>query len=200
MKPPTSREKVYSLIFDHSPVSMPEISKITGLNYKYVFQVIKALRRENYLTTTPTGKLVVLDKKGLIFKWAKDKDVILNSLTPITLKLIPDYNLRELALFSGNSVLWLLGRIISPAGGILYVREKTFKELIELKDPEGYPFKVYIYDDFYFKIRKELNGYYIPSWGMILADMLVQGTYTRLFDDVFETVVSIIEGERNEEG
>lgn len=74
--------------------------------------------------------------------------------------------------------------------------KKTLEELLELKDPEGYPFKVYIYDDFYFRIRKELNGYYVPSWGMILADMLVQGTYTRLFDDVFETIISIIEGEK----
>lgn len=198
MKPPTSREKVYSLIFDHSPISMPEISRITEMNYKYVFQVVRTLRKENYLTTTPSGKLMVIDRKGLIFKWVKDKDVILNSLSPVTIKLVPDYDMRNLVLFSGNSALWLLGKIISPAGGILYTSEKTFKELMEFKDSKGYPFKVYIYDDFYFKIRKELNGYYIPSWGMILADMLVQGTYTRLFDDVFETVVSIIEGEKNE--
>lgn len=199
MKPPTSREKVYSLIFDCSPISTPEISRITGMNYKYVFQVVRTLRKENYLTTTPSRKLVVLDRKGLIFKWAKDKEVILNSLSPITLKLIPDYDMRELVLFSGNSALWLLGKVITPAGGILYASEKTFKELMKFKDPKGYPFKVCIYDDFYFKIRKELNGYYIPSWGMILADMLVQGTYTRLFDDVFETIVSIIESEKNEE-
>jgi len=199
VKPPTSREKVYSLIFDRSPISIPEISRITGMNYKYVFQVVRTLRKENYLTTTPSRKLVVLDKKGLIFKWAKDKEVILNSLSPITLKLVPDYDMRDLVLFSGNSALWLLGKVITPAGGILYASEKTFKELMKFKDPEGYPFKVCIYDDFYFKIRKELNGYYIPSWGMILADMLVQGTYTRLFDDVFETIVSIIEGEKNEE-
>lgn len=200
MKPPTSREKVYSLIFDHSPISTPEISRVTGMNYKYVFQVVRTLRKENYLTTTPSGKLVVLDRKGLIFKWAKDKEIILNSLSPITIKLIPDYDLRELVLFSGNSALWLLGKIISPAGGILYTSEKTFEELIGLKDPGGYPFKVYIYDDFYFRTRKELNGYYIPSWGMVLADILVQGTYTRLFDDIFETIVSIIEGERDEKG
>ena len=200
MKPPTSREKVYSLIFDHSPISIPEISRVTGMNYKYVFQVVRTLRKENYLTTTPSGKLVVLDRKGLIFKWAKDKEVILNSLSPITLKLVPDYDMRNLALFSGNSALWLLGKIISPAGGILYTTEKTFEELLELKDPEGYPFKVYIYDDFYFRIRKELNGYYVPSWGMVLADMLVQGAYTRLFDDVFETIVSTIKGGKNEAG
>jgi len=199
VKPPTSREKVYSLIFDHSPISIPEISRVTGMNYKYVFQVVRTLRKEDYLTTTPSGKLVVLDRKGLIFKWAKDKEVILNSLSPITLKLVPDYDMRNLALFSGNSALWLLGKIISPAGGILYTTEKTFEELLELKDPEGYPFKVYIYDDFYFRIRKELNGYYVPSWGMALADMLVQGMYTRLFDDVFETIVSTIKGGENEE-
>ena len=35
---------------------------------------------------------------------------------------------------------------------------------------------------------------------MILADMLVQGTYTRLFDDVFETIVSTIKGGKDEEG
>jgi len=169
------------------------------MNYKYVFQVVKTLRKDNYLTTTPSGKLMIIDRKGLIFKWAKDKQVILNSLSPVTIKLIPDYDLRNLVLFSGNSAIWLLGKIISPAGGILYTSEKTFKELMKFKDPEGYPFKVYIYDDFYFKIKKELNGYYIPSWGMVLADMLVQGTYTRLFDDVFETIVSIIEGGMNEE-
>ncbi|WP_456395622.1 hypothetical protein [Thermococcus sp.] len=199
VKPPISREKVYSLLFDHSPISIPEIARITGMNYKYVFQVVRTLRKKNYLTKTPSGKLVVLDRKGLIFRWAKDKGIILNSLSPVTMKLIPDYDLRDLVLFSGNSALWLLGRIISPAGGILYTSEKTFEELLELKDPEGYPFKVYIYDDFYFRIRKELNGYYIPGWGMILADMLVQGTYTRLFDDVFETIVSTIKGEKNEE-
>ncbi|MFA4640553.1 hypothetical protein [Pyrococcus kukulkanii] len=187
------------MIFDHSPLSIPEISRITGMNYKYVFQVVRILRKENYLTMTSEGKLVVLDRKGLIFKWAKDKEVILNSLSPVTLKLVPDYDLRDFVLFSGNSALWLLGKIINPAGGILYANERTFKKLIELRDPEGYPFKVYIYDDFYFKIRKELSGYYIPSWGMILADMLVQKTYARLFDDVFETVISIIEGEKNEE-
>jgi len=199
MKPPTSREKVYSVIFDSTLTSIPEISRITEMNYKYVFQVVRTLRKENYLTTTSEGKLIILDRKGLILKWAKDKEVILNSLSPVTLKLVPDYDLRDLALFSGNSALWLLGKITSPAGGILYASEKTFKMLTELKDPEGYPFKVYIYDDFYFRIKKELNGYYIPSWGMILADMLVQGTYTRIFDDVFETVVSVIEGERDEE-
>ncbi len=199
MKPPTSREKVYSVIFDSTLTSIPEISRITEMNYKYVFQVVRTLRKENYLTTTSEGKLIILDRKGLILKWAKDKEVILNSLSPVTLKLVPDYDLRDLALFSGNSALWLLGKITSPAGGILYASEKTFKMLTELKDPEGYPFKVYIYDDFYFRIKKELNGYYIPGWGMILADMLVQGTYTRIFDDVFETVVSVIEGERDEE-
>lgn len=198
MKPPTSREKVYSVIFDSTPISIPEISRITEMNYKYVFQVVRTLRKENYLTTTSDGKLIILDRKGLILKWAKDKEVILNSLSPVTIKLIPDYDLRDSVLFSGNSALWLLGRITSPAGGILYASEKTFKRLTELKDPEGYPFKVYIYDDFYFRIKKELNGYCIPSWGMILADMLVQGTYTRLFDDVFETVVSTVEGEGDE--
>jgi len=199
MKPPTSREKVYSVIFDSSPISIPEISRITEMNYKYVFQVVRTLRKEKYLTTVSEGKLIILDRKGLILKWAKDKEVILNSLSPVTLKLVPDYDIRDLVLFSGNSALWLLGKITSPVGGILYASEKTFKMLTELKDPEGYPFKVYIYDDFYFRIKKELNGYHIPSWGMILADMLVQGTYTRIFDDVFETVVSIIEGERDEE-
>ncbi len=200
MKPPTSREKVYALLFDHTPISVPEISRITGMNYKYVFQVVRTLRKENYLTVVPGGKLMILDRKGLIFRWAKDKEIILNSLSPVTMRLIPDYDLRDLVLFSGNSALWLLGRVISPAGGILYASERTFKELMKFRDPEGYPFKVYIYDDFYFKIRKELNGYYIPGWGVILADMLVQGTYTRLFDDVFETVVSTIEGEKNEGG
>lgn len=199
MKPPTSREKIYSLIFDHSPISIPKISKSTEMNYKYVFQVVRTLRKEEYLTTTPSGKLLIIDRKGLIFRWAKDKEVILKSLSPVTIKLIPDYDLKDSVLFSGNSTLWLLGKIISPAGGILYTSEKTFRELLNFKDRNGYPFKVYIYDDFYFKIKKDFNGYYIPSWGMILADMLVQGTYTRFFDDVFQTVVSMIEGEKDEE-
>ncbi|ASJ17108.1 hypothetical protein A3L04_08515 [Thermococcus chitonophagus] len=199
MKPPVSREKIYSVVFDYTGIRIPEVARLAELNYIYTYQTIRALKREGYLTTASDGRIILLDRKGLIFKWAKDKEVILNSLSPITIKLVPDYDMRNLVLFSGNSALWLLGKIISPASGILYASEKTFKELMKFKDPEGYPFKVYIYDDFYFKIRKELNGYYIPSWGMILADMLVQGTYTRLFDDVFETVISIIEGEKNEE-
>ena len=199
MKPPVSREKIYSVVFDYIGIRIPEVARLAELNYIYTYQTIRVLKREGYLTTASDGRIILLDRKGLIFKWAKDKEVILNSLSPITLKLIPDYDMRELVLFSGNSALWLLGKVITPAGGILYASEKTFKELMKFKDPKGYPFKVCIYDDFYFKIRKELNGYYIPSWGMILADMLVQGTYTRLFDDVFETIVSIIESEKNEE-
>ncbi|WP_367883077.1 hypothetical protein [Thermococcus peptonophilus] len=52
------------------------------MNYKYVFQVVRTLRKENYLTVVPGGKLVILDRKGgLIFRWAKDKEIILNSLS-----------------------------------------------------------------------------------------------------------------------
>ncbi|AMM53524.1 hypothetical protein TQ32_02745 [Pyrococcus kukulkanii] len=69
-------------------------------------------------------------EKGVNIQVAKDKEVILDSLSPITIKLVPDYDMRDLVLFSGNSVLWLLGKIINPAGGILYASE-NFKELIK---------------------------------------------------------------------
>jgi len=197
MRPPVSREKIYSVMFDREGLRIPEIARITGLNYTYTYQVVRSLVREGYVTVVG-GRVVFLDRKGFFFKWAWDKERILGSLGCTTVKLIPDYDLRELVLFSGNSALWLLGKIISPAGGILYTTADRFEEVMELKDPDGYPFKLYIYDEFYFRIRKELSGYYIPSWGMIVADTLVQGTYARLFDDVFETVVSIIKGGRDE--
>jgi len=197
MRPPLSREKIYSLIFDSNGIRIPEIARLAGLNYTYTYQTVRSLVKEGYLTVLG-GKVIFLDRKGFIFKWAQDKGVILNSMGPVTVKLLPDYDLRDLVLFSGNAALWLLGKIISPAGGILYTSEGKFRDVLELKDPEGYPFKLYIYDEFYFRVRKELNGYYIPGWGMILADMLVQGTYARLFDDVFETVVSIAKGGKDE--
>ncbi len=197
MRPPVSREKIYSVMFDREGLRIPEIARITGLNYTYTYQVVRSLVREGYVTVVG-GRVVFLDRKGFLFKWAGDKERILGSLGYATVKLIPDYELRELVLFSGNSALWLLGKIISPAGGILYTTADRFEEVMELKDPNGYPFKLYIYDEFYFRIRKELSGYYIPSWGMIVADTLVQGMYARLFDDVFETVVSIIKGGRDE--
>lgn len=115
--------------------------------------------------------------------WGEDKRRIFERVKPIRVKIMPSPDV----LLSGSAALWAIGKVLSPAGGIAYVRRS--EEALSLRSGRGYVLSVYAYDDFAFRFAKTVGRFKVPSWGMVLADLLAQGMYTRLFEEVFGEVV-----------
>jgi len=182
MRPPTRRERIYTALWELGRVRIAELSRITELPYPYVHREIRRLEGEGVVVNS-AGSVEVPDRKAFVMLWAEDKRKIFERVKPIRVKIMPSPEV----LLSGSAALWAIGKVLSPAGGIAYVRKP--EEALELRSRRGYNLSVYAYDDFAFRFARRVGRFKLPPWGMVLADLLAQGMYTRLFEEVFEEVV-----------
>ncbi len=84
---------------------------------------------------------------------------------------------REFAVFSGTSAIWILGKVLEPSPGVVYVRREDLEKLkrMEVKREErgrGYPLNFYFYDPEVFKYTVNRKGYLTPVIEQIIADTL----------------------------
>ncbi len=182
MRPPTRRERVYIALWELGRVRVAELSRVAELPYPYVHREIRRLEREGAVVNN-AGTVEIPDRKAFVMLWAEDKRKIFERVKGMRVKLLPGPEI----LLSGSAALWAIGKVLSPAGGVAYVRKP--EEVARLKSARGYPMTLYSYDDFAFRFAKRVGRFSLPPWGMILADLLAQGMYTRLFEEVFEEVV-----------
>ncbi|MDI3474743.1 MAG: hypothetical protein PWQ95_471 [Thermococcaceae archaeon] len=182
MRPPTRRERIYVALWELGRARIAGVSKITELPYPYVHREIRRLEKEGVVVNN-AGSVEIPDRKAFVMLWAEDKRKIFERVKGVRVKLLPD----QRVLLSGSAALWAIGKVLSPAGGVAYV--KSPEEIANLKSTRGYPMTLYSYDDFAFRFAKRTGRFNLPPWGMVLADLLAQGMYTRLFEEVFKEVV-----------
>ncbi|WP_456366816.1 winged helix-turn-helix domain-containing protein [Thermococcus sp.] len=182
MRPPTRRERIYMALWELGRGRVAELSRVTELPYPYVHREIRRLEREGVIVNN-AGSVEVPDRKAFVMLWAEDKRRIFERVKGMRVKLLPGPEI----LLSGSAALWAIGKVLSPAGGVAYVRKP--EEALKLRSRRGYALSVYAYDDFAFRFAKGVGRFRVSPWGMVLADLLAQGMYTRLFEEVFEEVV-----------
>ncbi len=182
MRPPTRRERIYIALWELGKVRVAELSRVVELKYPYVHREVRRLEKQGVVVNN-AGTAEILDRKAFVMLWAEDKRRIFERVKPVRVKVIPSPQV----LLSGSAALWAIGKVLSPAGGIVYARKP--EEALKLRSKRGYVLSVYAYDDFAFRFAKAVRRFRVPPWGMVLADLLAQGMYTRLFEEVFEEVV-----------
>ncbi len=182
MRPPTRRERIYTALWELGRVRVAELSRVTELKYPYVHREVRRLEAEGVVVNN-AGTVEILDRKAFVMLWSEDKRRIFERVKPVRVKIMPSPEV----LLSGSAALWAIGKVLSPAGGIAYARKP--EEALEMRLRRGYILSVYAYDDFAFRFAKAVGRFKVPPWGMVLADLLAQGMYTRLFEEVFEEVV-----------
>ncbi|USH00080.1 hypothetical protein K1720_00915 [Thermococcus argininiproducens] len=182
MRPPTRRERVYIALWEIGKSRIAQLAEITELKYPYVHREVRRLEKEGVIINN-AGTVEIIDRKAFVMLWSEDKRAIFERVRPARVKMMPSTEV----LLSGSGALWVIGKVVSPTGGIVYLEKPG--DISKLRSGRGHTFSIYTYDDFVFRFAKELRGFRIPPWGMVLADLLAQGMYTRLFEEVFEEVV-----------
>ena len=182
MRPPTRRERVYLSLWELGKGRIVQLAEITELKYPYVHREVRRLEKEGVVINN-AGTVEIVDRKAFVMLWSEDKRAIFERVRPVRVKMMPSTGV----LLSGSAALWVIGKVLTPSGGIVYLEKPD--DISKLRSRRGYTFSVYTYDDFAFRFAKELRGFRIPPWGMVLADLLAQGMYTRLFEEVFKEVV-----------
>lgn len=187
MKAPISRELVYLSLWENPETRIARLVEVTGLPYAYVHRLIRRIEERGAIVNI-SGHVKLIDKRTLLHIWAEDKRRILSIVRPFRIELLP-YSVRDAVLFSGTAGMWVLGKTATPAGGILYIKKSDLEDVIKARNPEGYPFLLYFYSDLFFKWTVERRGFKLPSTGLLLADILAQGEYSRHFEELCDMLV-----------
>ena len=96
---------------------------------------------------------------------------------------------RDFVVFSRTSALWILGKVLEPSFGTAYIKREDFEKLrrIGIKR-EGYPIRLYSYDEDVFNYTISIRGYRLAIIEQIIADSIGEGMYTRIIEELLEEI------------
>ena len=169
------RERIYRVLVTRSEVGVGELARMTGVTRRYVYRVADVLRKRGVVVFY-SGRVRLIDRRGLVLIWGMEKRDILRKYS-IRIQLRPQ-EVVDLVLFSGTAALWILGRVLYPTMGTIYVSEDNLNELMKRKRTgDGYTFRVLVDNDA-FRYTVKLRGYYkSPIIEQIVADAVAEGMF-----------------------
>jgi len=185
MRPPLLREKVLRELAVRGEISVRELLLRFRINKPYLYRILRSLENKRAIVLT-LGKARVLDKKALIYIWGTEKKKIFQVIRGVTYRVRPK-KVKDFVVFSGTSALWIFGKVLEPSFGTAYIRKEDYRKLKETGiERDGYPVRFYSYDEDIFNYTMDVKGYTLPVIEQILADVLGEGIYTRVIEELLE--------------
>ncbi|HHI00857.1 MAG TPA: hypothetical protein ENL40_05240, partial [Thermococcus litoralis] len=146
MRAPVLKEKILRELAVKGETSVKELLLKFKVNRPYLYRILRSLE-SNGAIILETGRIVVVDKKVLLYTWGEEKRRIFQIIRGVTYRVRPK-KVRDFVVFSGTSALWVLGKVLEPSFGAAYIKREDFEKLrrIGIKR-EGYPIRFYSYDE-----------------------------------------------------
>ncbi len=190
MRIPIKKERIFRILALETSLTVSDISRKTGLAKSYVSKTIKELKTKKIVWGTEKLQVNYI---SLLREWGGFKRDIFNRIEPLALDIFfPDRIkeiLREYVVSGPFAEMLIQGE--SPGRPIIvYITENHFKKMEkELKKigkiGKGYAL-FYVYDGDVLKNSLKIKGWNIASMPQVCADIIALGTYADLGIKLFE--------------